>query len=317
MIEPVTPDNFTRAESDMYFGHVVDAGGFGKFAHHRDVMPIRCQTVIRANRDTLYSSAVFDLDAGPVMITLPYPGERFMSLQVIDEDQYVHFITYRAGSYRFARRKVGTRYALAAIRILVDPNDPDDLGRAHALQDAVLVDQKSVGVFEVPNWDRVSQKKVHNALLTLGETFSDTRRMFGAREEVDPVRHLIGTAVGWGGNPEHDATYFSVTPARNDGQTVYRLRVPEVPVDGFWSISVYNGQGFFEENPQNAYTVNSLTAKRTEDGTVIVQFGGTNDDRRVNVLPTMPGWTYLVRLYRPRDVLLAGRWRFPDAVPVC
>ena len=38
--------------------------------------------MIRLNRDTLYSSAVFDLDAGPVTITLPDAGKRFMSMLV-------------------------------------------------------------------------------------------------------------------------------------------------------------------------------------------------------------------------------------------
>ena len=40
------------------------------------------------NRDTLYSAAVFDLDAGPVSITLPDAGRRFLSMQVINEDHY-------------------------------------------------------------------------------------------------------------------------------------------------------------------------------------------------------------------------------------
>ena len=50
----------------MYFSGTVKNGGFGKFNHNRGVMPIDKQAVIRANRDTLYSAAVFDLDAGPV-----------------------------------------------------------------------------------------------------------------------------------------------------------------------------------------------------------------------------------------------------------
>ena len=41
------------------------------------------------NRDTLYSSAVFDLEAGPVSITAPDPGKRFTSLVILDEDHYV------------------------------------------------------------------------------------------------------------------------------------------------------------------------------------------------------------------------------------
>jgi hypothetical protein len=83
---PVTPDNFVRAETDLYFGNAVKDGGVGKFFHHRTPTSIDQQSVIRMNRDTLYSAAVFDLDAGPVTITLPAAGKRFMSMQVINED---------------------------------------------------------------------------------------------------------------------------------------------------------------------------------------------------------------------------------------
>lgn len=83
---PVTVDNFIRAESDLYFGNMVKDGGLGKFLHRREPAAIDNQTVIRLNRDTLYSSAVFDLDAAPVTITLPDAGKRFMSLMVINQD---------------------------------------------------------------------------------------------------------------------------------------------------------------------------------------------------------------------------------------
>jgi len=85
----VTADNFTRAETDTYFANIVkETGGPGKFFHRRELEPIDKQIVIRGNRDTLYSAAIFDLDAGPVTITLPDAGKRFMSMIVIDEDQY-------------------------------------------------------------------------------------------------------------------------------------------------------------------------------------------------------------------------------------
>jgi hypothetical protein len=64
------------------------AGGFGKFRHGRDLAPIGQGGIIRPNRDTLYSLAIFDLDAGPVAITLPDPGKHSMTMQVINEDQY-------------------------------------------------------------------------------------------------------------------------------------------------------------------------------------------------------------------------------------
>ena len=105
----VTPDNFNRAESDMYFSSIVHDGGFGPFHHNRTLMPIDDQTVIRSNRDTLYSAAVFDLDAGPVTITLPDAGTRFISMQLIDEEQFAPVVVYEAA----ATRSTASRSALA------------------------------------------------------------------------------------------------------------------------------------------------------------------------------------------------------------
>jgi hypothetical protein len=59
----VTVANFIRAESDLFFSNTVALGGFGKFYHFRTPTTIDNQPVVRMNRDTLYSAAVFDLDA--------------------------------------------------------------------------------------------------------------------------------------------------------------------------------------------------------------------------------------------------------------
>ena len=117
--------------------------------------------------------------------------------------------------------------------------------------------------------------------------------------------------MGWGGNPEKDATYIGATPAKNDGTTVYKLHVEDVPVDGFWSISLYNADGFFQKNPFDAYSVNNLTASKAGDGSVDVQFGGC-DGKIDNCLPITPGWNYTVRLYRPHEDILDGTWKFPE-----
>jgi hypothetical protein len=152
------------------------------------------------------------------------------------------------------------------LRALFDPANPQDVAQVHALQDAVKVNRQSPGTFEVPNWDEASLKKVRAALLQLGETISDTRRMFGAKEDqVDPVRHLVGTALLWGGLPEKDALYIPVTPAQNDGSTIHKLTAKDVPVDGFWPVTVYNSEGYLQPNQYNAYSVNTITAKRGAD----------------------------------------------------
>jgi len=312
---PVTADNFTRAESDTYFANIVkQAGGPGKFFHRREIEPVENQIVIRANRDTLYSAAVFDLDAGPVTVALPKSGKRFMSMIVIDEDQYVPAVYY-GGNHAFSKAQIGTRYLMLALRTLVDPSDPKDIQQAHALQDAVTVSQKSPGKFEIPAWDATSHKKVKDALLVLASTLPDSDHGFGKKSEVDPVRRLILSASAWGGNPDKEAKYLNVFPEKNDGKTVYRLNVKSVPVDGFWSISVYNADGNFQKNALDAYSLNNITARKSADGAVAVQFGGC-DEKTPNCLPTMPGWNYMVRFYRPRPDILNGKWKFPEPQPV-
>jgi hypothetical protein len=129
--------------------------------------------------------------------------------------------------------------------------------------------------------------------------------MFGPRGKVDPVRRLIGSAAAWGGNAEEEALYLIVTPAHNDGKTVYRLSVKDAPVDGFWSISVYDERGHFVPNPaERLFT--QQHHREAWRGTVVAT-------AELNCLPTPPGWNYMVRLYRPRPEVLNGAWTFPEA----
>lgn len=131
------------------------------FFHSRQLTPVDRHFVQRPNRDTLYSTEVFDLDARPVTITLPDAGKRFLTMVVIDEDHDVFTVVYGAGGHTLARAKIGTRYALGAIRILVDPSDPQDVAQ------------------------------------------STTCKMRSRS-------------------------------SRNDGSTIHKLNVEDVPVDGFW-----------------------------------------------------------------------------------
>lgn len=340
---PVTIRNFVRAETDYYFGKQQ----LGKLHHNRVMADIDDQSVVRMNRDTLYSAGVFDLDAGPVTVTLPDAGKRFMSLQVISQDHYTIEVAYAPGRFTYSRDQIGTRYVGFLVRTLANPEDETDLKAANATQDGVQVQQASIGTFEVPSWDLVSQTKIRNAVSSLATgvgkmkakfaAFTARMRplagklfplagqmsglaalrepkpfvMFGTKEEVDPVAHFVGTALGWGGNPPSAAVYESFFPAKNDGQIVHILTLKDVPVDGFWSVSVYNADGFFQKNDLNAYSVNNLTANTNSDGGVTIQFGGCKTDA-LNCLPISKGWNYTVRLYRPRNEILDGSWTLPE-----
>lgn len=309
--ETVTVDNFVRAETDMTLKRYVDQGAFGKLLHLRQPTPIAKQDVIRMNRDTLYSFGVFDLDASPVTILKPNSEGRFQSMLIINQDHSMQPVEHGAGSFTLTKKKIGTRYVIAGIRTFMNANDPKDIKAANELQDKIAIEQAKVGSFEIPDWDEASLGKVRQAINILASTKTDASGMFGDKSKLNPINHLLGTAYGWGGNPEEAAIYLNVIPENNDGNTPYTLTVSEkVPVDGFVSVTVYNSKGFLEKNSLDAYSINNVTAQKDRDGKVTIHFGG--DPSNSNYLPITPGWNYIVRMYQPKKELLDGSWKFPD-----
>lgn len=303
----VNVDNFVRAETDRMFTDLQrDAGGINILLHNRESASIDHQTVIRLNRDTLYSFAVVDLTAGAT-VTIPETGERYVSVMVVNQDHHVNAIFHDPGEHELTVERFGTPYVVVAVRTLADPTDPEDLRAAHEVQDGLAITAGSSQPYESPGYDSEGLDATRNALLTLAAGLTAFDRMFGAAEDVDPVRHLIGTAAGWGGLPVKEATYIGVAPRLPLGS--YELTVRDVPVDGFWSISVYNAAGYFEANDAGSYSVNSVTATRNDDGSITVRFG--DHDGLPNAIPITEGWNYLVRLYRPRPEILDGTWQFP------
>ncbi|MFI2489752.1 DUF1214 domain-containing protein [Promicromonospora kroppenstedtii] len=311
MAQHVDVDTFARAESDRMFADLQrDAGGINRFRHNREPASVDEQTVVRMNRDTLYSFAVVDLAAGATL-TLPDAGERYLSAMILDNDHFVSDVLHDAGEHQLDADRVGSRYALVAVRTLVDPDDAADAAAVAAVQDAVTLTAASAEPFVPPEWDTASLDATRDALLALAAGLRGFDRMFGSREQVDPVRHLIGTAAGWGGLPTTEAAYVGVSPSVAPGR--YTLTLRDVPVDAFWSVSVYDAKGFFVPNAQGRYSVNSVTAVRDGDGAVTVRFAPADDlGDEPNTIPVPEGWNFLVRLYRPRSEVLDGAWVVPE-----
>lgn len=305
----VNVDTFVRAETDrMFSGLQVNAGGVNTFEHNRVPAAVDQQAVIRMNRDTLYSFAIADISAGATL-TVPDAAGRYLSVMIVNRDHFINRVFHDPGTYQLTVEEFDTDYVLVAARILVDPRDPRDVARVATIQDGLRLTAASARPFRMPDYDPVTFDRTRTALLELAHDMDDFAGSFGRRGEVDPVRHLVGAAAGWGGLPDTEATYVGVSPDLPIGD--HELRIPgEVPVDGFWSISVYNAAGYFEPNAADAYTINSITAAREVDGSVVVRFGGDGDPAR-NSIPVPEGWNYLVRLYRPRPEVLNGTWSFP------
>ena len=304
----VNVDNFVRAETErMLLSTQEEAGGVNRLGHNRTPTPVDHQPVIRMNRDTLYSFGVVDLSEGATL-TIPDSGNRYLSVMVVNQDHHINGIFHEPGRHALTVEQFGTPWACIAARILVDPADGDDVAAVNELQDQLAIDATSAKPLPATGYDTASLDETRQLLLGLARGLKAWDHSFGAKGDVDPVRHLIATAAGWGGLPDREASYIGVEPKLPVG--AYELTVRDVPVDGFWSISVYNAEGFFEPNDHDAYSVNNITAIPNDDGSVTVRFGGADD--LPNMIPITDGWNYLVRLYRPRAEILDGSWTFPS-----
>jgi len=312
--KPVNVDNFVRAESD----HMIRANMMafnatvGQLVHVRKPTTPDNQPVIRMNQDTLYSGVVLDLSK-PVKVTLPEIGGRYMSMHVINQDHYL-FVESKPGTYELTRDSVGTRFAYVTIRTFYNAGDSDDLPKAHAAQDKIKISGGGDGPFEAPDWNTDQLAVARKALSDLAVLGFDAAYAFGRKEEVRPVDYLVGAAAGWGGLPRTAASYIVSSVEKNDGKTPYAVTVKDVPVDAFWSITVYNADGYLEANDLGVNSYNNFSAKPNQDGSITIHFGG--DPKSVNYLPITQGWNYAVRMYQPRKEILDGSWTFPRIEPV-
>lgn len=304
----INVDNFNKAQTDFEFAGIVKlAGGINKIHSNRAPTPIDKQNVIRMNRDTLYSLGVIDISKGAT-VTLPDAGKRYMSLMVINNDGYVNEVFYGGGVYKLTMEKFDTPYVGVVIRTLANPEDAADLATAHKLQDQIKIATESDKAFVLPNYDKASYKATLEPILELAKGLKRYTETFGSKQEVNPVHFLIGSASAWGGLPDKAAIYENVQPNLPVGK--YELTVKDVPVSGFWSISLYNEKGYFQKNNLNAYSLNNLTAKPNSDGSYTLRFGGCTAATE-NCLPIMKGWNYAVRMYEPGKAIVDGSWKFP------
>ncbi|WP_254526043.1 DUF1214 domain-containing protein [Natrinema caseinilyticum] len=138
------------------------------------------------------------------------------------------------------------------------------------------MEQSSAGSFEIPNWDRQSFKQIDDALTTVFTTLENFSGAYGDVGEVDSAKYSLASVTP-DGFPESETIYSSRIPAQNDGETPHTLSVQDVPADAFWSVTVYNSDGFLEENEYDADTINNVTAERDDDDSVTVHFSGDPD----------------------------------------
>ena len=305
----VTAFNYVRAKTAIQFDRYLDrAGGqVNTFSHGRKVVGIDARSSKRLNRDTLYSVAIVDISQGASVI-LPDAGDRYMSVQVVNEDGFTNKLFHAGGRHKLSLNEFHTDYVWLLVRTLVLEDISGDMQIAQALQDQLSIDSASQQPYTHADYDPVSMSETTALLVALGKGISDNTKAAGTRAQVEPIKQLLLAAYGFGTLPENESLLLTVQPNLPSDRG-YALTVKDVPVDGFWSLAMYNREGYFNKNQYNSYGFGDRTAKKNADGSITLHFGG--DPGRVNYIPITEGWNYVVRMYRPRAELLDGSWIFP------
>jgi hypothetical protein len=308
----VTEENYGLAESEIIFvdyagkiAAVTGTNGTGVWMHLRKGADPKDRAIMRINFDTLYSMIIVDLTEDAVL-SMPETNGRYQSAWIITDEHYNPMAFVEPGTYTLTQENVGRRFATISIRTQVNVADPADLAIVHALQDQLKLEQKARGAF-VPsgNWDMEEILAMRARYQEIGKAEGITsEQMFGKKGEVPLKEHNVGTASGWGGLTKERAVYPSIYAESAAPQT---LTLEDVPAGAFWSITVYDAEGY----PQgDVYNINSAFAVAEEDGSVVIRFGG--DKNAANYMDIFEDWNLALRIYEPTVEYFNGEWFMPE-----
>ncbi|WP_257969085.1 DUF1254 domain-containing protein, partial [Vibrio parahaemolyticus] len=278
---PVTKKNYEFAETDLAFKNITKLVGSNKWFHFPGLTPLDNQTVVRMNRDTIYSTYIADLSKGGT-ITIPNTGDRYISVMVVQNDHYIDQVFSKAGTYEINSQ---TDFAMIAARVQIDPNDPADLQAVKDIQSKLKVTTVSHNDHVMPDYNMDQLISIRNALTKEGSKFGSLKNMQGGHGQVDPKMHMYGTAIGWGLLPDNEAQYFSyyskgdVADPANCSQATYQP--PKVLGNGFYSLTVYNSQGYIGFDKA---VLNKNNIDYNDDGSFTVNYGNCPKDAK-NVMP--------------------------------
>jgi hypothetical protein len=172
----------------------------------------------------------------------------------------------------------------------------------------------------------LAQEKIKASLATTGTVVNGWHIMLKTGVYgTDYLDRAVITAIGLGANRPEDAVYPSSMAAAGgkayDGASKYVMHFDKgalPPVKGFWSLTMYNSQFFFVENPLNRYTLSERNKlKFNADGSVdlYLQAANPGPSKESNWLPAPNGkFVLMLRLYWPNETaptILDGTWKPP------
>lgn len=295
----------------MFHDVAKQAGGVNLLFHFRKPTPLDKQTVIRMNKDTLYSMGVVDTEGGATITVPKIPDGRYASVYLADNDHCVPFVIYEPGTHNLPN---DTKYLGVGLRIQVfDPNDPAELELISELQDQFIIRTNSADALPPFRWDTRSLDALRAQYEKDSAKYGSWKGMQGPRGKVDEKIRHIAAAAAWGLFPEWDATYLNYSGG-HDPNVCHKATYGVPENNAFWSITVYGNDGYMKHDNS---IINASNVKLNDDGTFTVHYGSKEVCGDVpNRLDVAEGWNFLMRVYRPGESVIDGKYEMPKATPV-
>ena len=204
-------------------------------------------------------------------------------------------------------------------RLGIVPGEKFDMSKLDPAVAAVLQSVPKVG------FDKIMGH--YSALDTVnGWQFTTKTGTYG----TDYLQRALITAIGLGANLPQDAVYptskVDAAGQPYSGANKYVMRFPKghlPPVDGFWSLTMYDSAYFFVNNPLNRYSISPRQdLKQNPDGStdLYIQKDSPGKDKESNWLPAPAGdFILMLRMYWPQETdpsIINGTWTIPAAKKV-
>ncbi len=312
----VTPENFIRAETDRMFYNIehLPGSGINQFYHFATVTPLDQQTVVRMNRDVLYSGGIVNVEKGATVTFPEIPKGRYASILIVDNDHYCSGVIYTPGKHQLPQ---DTKYLMLAIRIQVfNSKDTAEIAYVNKLKQQFIIESNSSEAFTEPIWDKVpldSLRAEYEKEFSKFDRYPDD--WMGPRGKVNEQTRQYAAAGAWGLFPNKDATYINYNGGNLSGDKCYVATYKVPDVRGFWSITVYGNDGYIKS--ENS-VINASNVKYNMDKTFTVYFGASDKCPKdaKNRIDITDGWNFLMRCYLPGKEVLDGSYKLPQLTEV-
>jgi hypothetical protein len=205
-------------------------------------------------------------------------------------------------------------------RIGIDPGKGFDLSGLDAAAAKAVAGAPKVGQ------ERIMAQFKSAGTAENGWTFTTKAGVYG----TDYLQRALITAIGLGANRPQDAVYPTSTEdadgRKYSGANRYVMHFDKgktPPANAFWSLTMYDADYFFVDNPLNKYTVSTRNdLKYNPDGSldIYIQAESPGKDKEANWLPAPKAeFVLMLRLYWPKDKdpsIIDGSWKVPPVKTV-